>query len=175
MTRWTCGAARRRSTPAGSGRGVVVGIVDTGIDLAHADFRAASGQTRIKYLWNQPWSGTPPAGFNYGAEYSEAQINAGGANHHDDDGHGTHVAGIAAGNGRATGNGYAAYRYVGMAPEADLIVVKMRNSDSDLINGVNYVFTRAAAMGKPAVALVAGATTTAATTAPTHSTWPSPP
>ena len=138
-----------------SGRGVVVGIVDTGIDLNHADFRTASGQTRIKYLWAQSGYGTPPPGFTYGAEYTEAQINAGTVTQADDNGHGTHVAGIAAGNGRATGNGYAAYRYVGMAPEADLIIVKMRNSDSDLINGVNYVFTRAAAMGKPAVVLLA--------------------
>jgi minor extracellular serine protease Vpr len=138
-----------------SGRGVVVGIIDTGLDLTHADFRTSANKTRVKYLWDQTASGTPPTGFVYGAEYTEAQINAGGVTQTDDNGHGTHIAGIAAGNGRATGNGYAAYRYVGIAPEADLIIVKMRNGDADVVNAVNYIFTRAAGMGRSAVALIA--------------------
>ena len=138
-----------------SGRGVVVGIVDTGLDLTHADFRTSANKTRVKYLWDQTASGTPPSGFVYGAEYTEAQINAGSAPQIDDNGHGTHVAGIVAGNGRATGNGYAPYRYVGMAPEADLVIVKASFSDSRVVDGVKYVFQRATAMNKKAVVLLA--------------------
>ena len=67
------------------------------------------------------------------------------------------IAGIAAANGRATGNGYAMYRYVGIAPEADLIVVKLNQLivESDVINGVNYIFQKAASLGKDCVVLLA--------------------
>ncbi len=136
-----------------SGQDVVVGIVDSGIDLTHADFKTSSGATRIKYAWDQGWVGTKPAGFTYGAEYTEAQINAGQASTlKDDDGHGTHMAGVAAGNGRATGNGLAQYRYVGVAPNAQLVVVKLSTTqDGFVADAVNYVFQKAAAMNKAAV------------------------
>jgi minor extracellular serine protease Vpr len=136
-----------------TGRNVVVGIVDTGLDLTHADFRNAQNNTRVKYAWHQSAPGTPPAGFTYGAEFTEAQINSGAASSSfwDSDGHGTHISGIAAGNGRATGNGQPNYQYVGVAPEADLVLVKVNTIESGLIDGVNYVFQKAAAMGKKAV------------------------
>jgi subtilisin family serine protease len=141
--------------PGTTGAGVVVGIIDTGIDLAHADFRNASNQTRIKYLWDQTRVGTKPAGFTYGAEWTETQINQGVTTETDSDGHGTHIAGIAAGNGRATGLSFPNYRYVGIAPEADIVVVKSYLTDDKVIDGVNYVFQKAAVLGKDAVALVA--------------------
>lgn len=135
-----------------TGENVVVGIVDSGLDLTHADFRTLANLTRVKYAWDQTWTGTKPAGFNYGAEYTESMINAGLAtSFRDTDGHGTHVAGIAAGNGRATGNGQPDYRYIGMAPEADLVVVKTNFTDAGIIDGVNYIFQRAALLGRPAV------------------------
>jgi subtilisin family serine protease len=139
-----------------TGAGIIVGIVDTGIDLDHQDFRDASGNTRIKYLWDQTAGSNPPAGFSYGTEWTAAQINAGSATQTDTDGHGTHIAGIAAGNGRATGNGYPAYRYVGTAPQADIVVVKSAFlMESKVIDGVNYVFQKANQLGKDAVVLLA--------------------
>jgi len=139
-----------------SGRGVIVGIVDTGIDIHHADFKTSAGKTRIKYLWNQLGNtGTRPPGFTYGVEWTAAQIDAGSCTQVDTDGHGTTIAGIAAGNGSGTSNGFAAYRYIGVAPEADLVIVNSSRFDSDVIDGVNYIFQKAAALGKPAVVLLA--------------------
>jgi subtilisin family serine protease len=138
--------------PGISGRNVVIGIVDTGVDLTHADFKTSSGATRVKYAWDQTWVGTKPAGFDYGAEYTEAQINAGQASTlQDEDGHGTHIAGAAAGNGRATGSGLAPYRYVGMAPNANLVVVKAYALDNYVVDAVKYVFQKAAALNQAAV------------------------
>jgi subtilisin family serine protease len=134
-----------------TGAGVVVGLVDTGVDLAHSDFRNPDGTTRLLSLWDQGATGTPPAGFTYGAEYSATMINAGSAPETDTQGHGSHVLGIAAGNGSATGNGQLPYTYVGMAPQADLIAVKTTFATTAIVDGVNYIFQRAAALGKQAV------------------------
>lgn len=135
-----------------TGAGVLVGDVDTGVDLGHLDFKHQDGTTRLLSVWDQTaTTGTPPAPFTYGAEFTAAQINAGTATETDTDGHGTHVLGIAGGNGRATGNGQPAFTFVGMAPEADLVMVKTTFATSAIIDGVNYVFQRAAALGKQAV------------------------
>jgi len=113
-----------------TGKRVVIGIVDSGIDVSHPDFRTTSG-TRIRWLWDQNFgpASPPPASFSYGSEYSQSDINAGNyacGTCGDFLGHGTHMAGVAAGNGRGTGNGRPAYTYVGVAPEADLVVVSLR-------------------------------------------------
>lgn len=141
-----------------TGGGVLVGIVDTGIDLAHLDFRRADGTTRIISLWDQTsTAGAPPAPFSYGSEWNSAAINAGSVVSPDELGHGTHVAGIAAGNGRGGVAGLDANRYVGIAPDASLCIVKADFSDpagasaADIIDGVAYVFAKAAALGMPAV------------------------
>src|SRR5262245_52371452 len=141
-----------------TGAGVVIGIVDTGIDFTNSDFKKTNNQTRIKYIWDQTTIGTPPSGFTYGAEWTESQINAGTPSERDTDGHGTHIAGIAAGDGSSTGLGFPAYRYIGIAPMADLIVVKGTTQqytvgfvESKVIDGVNYIFQKANALGKDAV------------------------
>jgi subtilisin family serine protease len=135
-----------------TGAGILVGDVDTGVDLGHPDFKHQDGTTRLLSVWDQTaTTGTPPAGFTYGAEFTAAQINAGTATENDTDGHGTHVLGIAGGNGSATGNGQPAFTFVGMAPEADLVMVKTTFATSAIVDGVNYVFQRAAALGKQAV------------------------
>jgi subtilisin family serine protease len=134
-----------------TGAHVVVGIVDSGIDLNHGDFRDASNHTRIAYLWDQTMAGTPPSGFVYGREWSAAQINAGLAIESDTIGHGTHVAGVAGGDGSGTGGGLPPYHYVGMAPDAVIIVVKTDFYSDRIADGVDYIFGRAEALGLPAV------------------------
>ena len=133
-----------------AGAGVIVGDVDTGIDWSHADFKKPDGTTRILNIWDQTVTGTPPSGFTYGEEWTQADINA-GLPAKDADGHGTHVAGVMGGDGSATGNGQPANRFIGMAPNADIIMVRTDFSTAHIVDGVNYIFQRAAALGKNAV------------------------
>jgi subtilisin family serine protease len=134
-----------------TGQGVLVGDVDSGIDLAHPDFKNPDGTTRLVALWDQTTAGTAPPGFTYGAYWTGAEIDAGQSTEVDTDGHGTHVLGIAGGDGSGTGNGVPAFTYVGVAPKADLIFVKTDYSTTGIIDGVNFIFQRAAALGKKAV------------------------
>lgn len=98
------------------GRGVTIAVVDTGIDEAHPDF---TGRIVATQAFGSP---TP----------------------HDGNGHGTHVASIIAGDGRAS-NG----RYVGVAPEASLLAAKVLRDDgsgfmSDVMAGVEWAVQRGA-------------------------------
>jgi|WetSurMetagenome_2_1015567.scaffolds.fasta_scaffold24790_2 minor extracellular serine protease Vpr len=134
------------------GNGVVVGVLDSGIDWTHSDFKNTGG-SRIKYLWDMSGSSNPPSGYDYGTEYTKAQLDANQCQEIDADdghGHGTHVSGTAAGNGSALSN------YIGMAPESDIVFVKgFRNSpgfaNTDVVNGCNYIFQKAQQFGKPSV------------------------
>lgn len=134
------------------GNSVILGVIDSGIDWEHADFKNSTG-SRILYLWDMSRSLNPPSGYTYGYEYTKANIDGGQCIETDDftgEGHGTHVTGIAAGGGKVLA------QYTGVAPEADIIFVKGFRSgayftDNDVINGCNYIFTKAQALGKPAV------------------------
>lgn len=130
------------------GSGVVMGIIDTGIDFTHPDFIDDSGKTRVKFYWDQlqPVSGNTPA-YGYGQEWDAIQIDSGKAIA-GTDGHGTHVAGVAAGNGMATGN------YKGVAPAADLVVVNIDFGSTKatiLTDAVDYIYSKAMILGKPCV------------------------
>lgn len=135
-----------------TGKGVIVGTVDTGLDFEHPDFKNASGTTRVLYYWDQT-TGTGganhPSGYDYGTEWTKAQIDAGQCTAKDTAGHGTAVAGIAAGSGAGTGNGWPPYRYVGMAPEADIVIVECTFSDDKIVDAMNYIKGKANSLGKP--------------------------
>ena len=147
------------------GENVIVGIVSTGIDALNLDFRnndgggpGGLGTTRILEIWDQTLgTSTSAAGI-----ITAAEINAGTLGGHvDADGRGTHLAGCAAGNGRSTAAGIAQYTYTGMAPKADIVVVKVNttapeNPNERFASGVMYVWTKATAAGKKAVCIIDG-------------------
>lgn len=135
-----------------TGKGVLIGVIDTGIDITHSDFKDAQGGTRVVRLWNQRdvAGGTPPKDADgnplYGAQCDSTAINAAlkssaanVCNPTDTGKHGTHVSGIAAGNGGATGNGQAVGRFVGMAPEAGLLVANAIDSESNSKNADTFL------------------------------------
>ncbi len=143
------------------GNGVLVAIIDSGIDYSHPDFRNEDGSTRIEALWDQTIPGNPPKGFLIGSLYTKEQINEALQTpmpqrlnivpSTDLSGHGTHVAGIAAGNGRAS-NGI----YRGLASLSELLVVKLGESISgsfprttQLMEALEYVVRYAISMGRP--------------------------
>jgi len=141
--------------PAIFGEGAVVGIVDTGVDYLHRDFRFDTNgdgfeeTSRIDSILDQTRG---LLGVTYTRTQIESDIGMGlGASEGivrsaDREGHGTHVAGIAAGDGSSSASGF-----VGVAPKATLVVVKTTFYTSDILAAVGYVFDRADALGLPAV------------------------
>ncbi len=146
------------------GSGVLIGLLDSGVDYFLPDFRNEDGATRIISMWDQTEAqrAAPPQGFLQGREYSAAEINealmAGSrpaglviVPEQDAGGHGTQVLGIAAGNGRASGG-----RYRGVAPESEIIVVKLAAPQEDgfprtteLMQGLEYIIRKAEELGRP--------------------------
>ncbi len=159
--------------PGRRGAGVIVGIVDSGVDYTHPSFLRPDGTSRILFIWDQGLAPeneeVSPENFDFGVEYSKAQIdealrssNPFAAVRHRDSSdagmHGTHVTGIAAGDGSAAGEGRPPFTFVGVAPEADIIVVANRSSDvegigtsANTLDGVNYIYEKAAMLRKAAV------------------------
>ena len=145
--------------PAGvSGKGVVVGIIDAGFDFNHpAMFDTTYSQYRIKKIWTQKIGGTPPSGFSYGNEMTDTNAMKSLGSDTTILSHGTHVAGIAAGSGY--GGSANNSRFRGMAYESDIVLVGIMPApgqwvaagESDIIDGINYIFTYAASTGQPAV------------------------
>ncbi|WP_225755260.1 S8 family serine peptidase [Actinotalea sp. Marseille-Q4924] len=147
-----------------TGRGVVVGLLDWGFDVAHADLVTADGRTRFLSLWDQRGGRTPlsPEPYGYGREldaatidralatadpyaalrYDPAEVDPLGRGTH-----GTHTLAIACGAGRAPGS------TPGLARDADIVAVHLRGDDTNpddtlgdsvrILEGVDYVFRRA--------------------------------
>ncbi len=126
-------APSARLTYSVSGKGVVVGVIDGGIDWRHGDFKKSNGNTRIKAMWDlSDPANTGPGGV--GKTFTETDINNalagnGTVGEKDTNNHGTHVTGTAAGNG--TLNGTTLGMHAGIAPDADLIIVKANRAGSE--------------------------------------------
>lgn len=149
-----------------TGEGVIVAIIDSGIDYSHLDFRNEDGTTRIIALWDQTIESElgPPSGYRIGTLYTQEQINEALSKRSrqerleiipsvDLSGHGTHVAGIACGNGRASEG-----RYAGVAPNASILVVKLGTSignsyprTTQLMQAVDFVIRKAIQLQMPIV------------------------
>jgi endonuclease G len=139
------------------GRHALIAFIDNGIDVLHETFTDGNGQTRIVGIWDQrDATGPRPPGFDYGTHHTQADIQkylADGttpaALGRNDNGHGTHVASIAA--GRAVGDFFG-----GVAPESRLLVV-ITKSDGDIgyssahLDALAFIETVAAGLGVPVV------------------------
>lgn len=178
------GQAHRQPGLMLSGDGVIVGMVDTGIDIFHEAFRDSAGFTRIGTLWDQTDdSGTPPKGFYYGSEYNSEMLNSFISEYEqeelsdrtslrrnvyvpgrDTNGHGTFVMGIAAGSRDRSG-------FTGAAYYSEIAVVKLKTakqylkdyyfttkeyvySNADIMQGVQYLIDYAAQRRKPLVIMI---------------------
>ncbi len=138
------------------GKGVLVGIIDSGIDYMDSEFRTVDGETRILGIWDQSIPGNPPDGYGMGTEYIEEEINQAiiqrtanislqdsAVPSQDNTGHGTAVAGIAVGRN-------------GVASESQIVVVKLGVSrvngfprTTELMQGLDYLVRKALEWGKP--------------------------
>ncbi len=139
------------------GSGILIAVIDSGIDYTNLDFCNEDGTTRIRNLWDQTIAGNPPEGYLIGTEFTQEQINRALEQPSmpmrmevvpsvDISGHGTAVAGIAAGNGR----GSIGRIYRGVATQSELLIVKLGNSKkegfprtTELMQAINYVVQKA--------------------------------
>ena len=156
-----------------TGKGVVIGFVDTGIRYEEEVFRNPDGSTRILGIWDQTiQEGTPPEGFYYGTEYTREMINRALQSEnprevvpsYDESGHGTALASVAAGS--VVGSGLT---FVGAAPEAEIVMVKLKEAkphlkefylvpeeveayaESDILAAVKYLESYAIAVSRALV------------------------
>ncbi|MDO4555224.1 MAG: S8 family peptidase [Lachnospiraceae bacterium] len=157
------------------GQGVIIGIIDTGIDYRHPAFINGDHTSRIGVIWDQSIpSENPPKDFGYGSVYFAEQINEALASDtpydivpsKDENGHGTLLAGIAGGN-RIEEEDFS-----GVAPLCELSVVKLKEAklylrefwqipdevtafqETDLFLGIRFIAEYAAEKNKPFVLLL---------------------
>lgn len=152
------------------GQNILIGIVDSGIDYQHKVFTYEDNTTKIMSIWDQTIQGAPPQNFVFGTEYTEQQINQALQSPNpleivpsvDTDGHGTFLAGTAAGREDAQVD------FIGAAPDADIIVVKLKQAkqcmrdyyflnettvpvytSNDLMLGVKYLEQKSRELNRP--------------------------
>lgn len=156
-----------------SGRGVIIACIDTGIDYTLDIFKDINGDSRILAIWDQEdQTGNSPEGFLYGSEYTREQINEALRSDNpyeivpsrDELRHGTSMMSVAAGSKIDGGR-----TFVGAAPDADIVVVKLKQckpylrdfylipedvpaySESDVMQGVKYAESFAIAFERPVI------------------------
>lgn len=155
-----------------TGANVIIGFIDTGINYELEVFRRLDGSTRIRRIWDQTiQNGKMPNGLWYGSEYAEEEINEALRTDNprnivpssDENGHGTFVASI------ACGSGVPEEGFLGAAPEAELVVVKLKEAkqylrdfyfvkdevpcyqENDIMAALHYLQNVAKEVGKPLV------------------------
>lgn len=131
-----------------NGQGVIVGIIDEGIDYTHPTFKDPSGNLRITRVWEQNNStGNHPTNYAYGREYvGSAQILAKQYDKNTES-HGTHVSGIAAGSGTGTPSNLL----TGIAPNSEIVIVSHTGNAADDNDAVSYLLDYADSVNKPIV------------------------
>ncbi len=154
------------------GQGILIGVIDTGIDWTHPAFIRADGKSRIVSIWDQTLrEGIPPQEFLYGTEFTVDEINEALKNENpgtalptrDENGHGTFLAGVAAGNIIREEN------FSGIAPNSELLIVKCKQAkniyrefyripneaecyqENDIMLAVSYLLRKARTMRRPIV------------------------
>lgn len=128
-----------------TGKGTIVAILDTGVNIKLKEFLNDDGTTRVLYYWDQTLDNNPPTGFLSGTEYTRDDLNKILADNEefvstDFNGHGTMVASIAAGNGRTNQN------VKGVATQAELIIVKLNSNrplTTQLMRAIKYCTDKA--------------------------------
>ncbi len=134
------------------GKNVLIGIIDSGLEYGHIDFYDLTGTSlRIKHVWDQNISGTPPSGFSYGTEYTSQSAILAAQFDNKTETHGTHVTGIATGADKTNNN-----IYYGVAPEADIALVSYNANDQtsdnvSITDGIKYLYDYATSLNEPCV------------------------
>lgn len=125
------------------GKGVLIGVVDAGFDFSHPNFRDNNGNCRIRAVWDQNNFMSADSEYGYGKEYetTEEVVAARRDMELSGDTHGTHVAGIAAGSFEGA--------YMGVASEADIVLVSTNKTELGIIDGIDYLVKYAERQGLP--------------------------
>ncbi len=129
-----------------TGKGVIIGIIDSGFEYDHLDFYTTDGTTsRVKRVWNQnSTAGGSPTGYGYGTEYDTVEEMRAAQYDNYSDYHATHVTGIAAGGDKLS-------PFYGVAPDAELVFVSYRDANTDIMDAIKYIFDYADSVDKPCV------------------------
>ena len=157
-------AIHKRTTGGATGKGVVVGMIDSGLEVRHADFYDNELKSRVIALWDQKSHATDGvAGQNgLGRVYSKAVIEQALADkkklgtNDEGVGHGTLVAGVAVGDGSPRTCCVGKSTYIGIAPDAEIIAVGLNLSgplgnSNNAIRALNFIFTHPDGVGRPLV------------------------
>lgn len=123
-----------------TGKGVLIGVIDTGFDFMHPAFRDAEGNSRIIHVWDQSGRNGNTPSMGYGVVFDTPELIRSAAHDVSRDTHGTHVAAIAASSADV---------YKGMAPESDIVVVATDKSESGIIDALAYLLDYAEKEKKP--------------------------